>query len=533
MNTCISDGFYKDTSFISNYKEKIRESVTQKWKNLTKAEKRKNIEQKIEQKNVMKTNICSNKSQISKDFIINNNKNNLFFTSIGSDSFSHSKGSTQVQSEGKLSKRKSKKYLEKYKNKYGSQISSQKEYNKKTGLNNKKKSISNKKLYNYKIDNFLNSIQSNNNKNMNEGIFGQLTENQLYAINENINQEVNYIQLKKKLSLLKKRIEYNTHNTQKYSKKNLVVLHPLGDSSITNESVDINNKNEEKKYKANLIKKKSSKSNIKNENDPNRYLKRKVNLYDSIDDEEYNDELIDYYIAPDSLYLKIFDIFLLFSSMFYFVIIPYFLSTNFIILKDNKIWRIILILIDLIYIIDLIINFFRAYQTYDEHLIRRTKKIFKHYIQTWFLCDFIQAIPYFSIFLFLGKNTNKNNELNVMYYILLMIKIIKAYKMINYNSTITYISEILTKNETLDVHGGMVISTLLTIFVLNLTACLFIFIGFNSYPNWIFKLNIQDNSYIDIYLTSVYFIIVTITTVGYGDITGDSMPETLFHYYCL
>ena len=120
-----------------------------------------------------------------------------------------------------------------------------------------------------------------------------------------------------------------------------------------------------------------------------------------------------------------------------------------------------------------------------------------------------------------------------MYYILLMIKIIKAYKMINDNSTITYISEILTKNETLDVHGGMVISTLLTIFVLNLTACLFIFIGFNSYPNWLFKLNIQDNSYIDIYLTSVYFIIVTITTVGYGDITGDSMPETLFQILLL
>ena len=74
LNTCISDGFYKDTSFISNGKEKMRESVTQKCKKTIKAEKKKNIEQK----NIMKTNICSSKSQISKDFIINNNKNNLF-----------------------------------------------------------------------------------------------------------------------------------------------------------------------------------------------------------------------------------------------------------------------------------------------------------------------------------------------------------------------------------------------------------------------------------------------------------------------
>ena len=70
--------------------------------------------------------------------------------------------------------------------------------------------------------------------------------------------------------------------------------------------------------------------------------------------------------------------------MFYFVIIPYFLSSNCIILKENKSCRIILISIDIIYIIDHILNFFRAYQTYDEHLIRRTRKIFKHY-QTWFL----------------------------------------------------------------------------------------------------------------------------------------------------
>ena len=172
LNTCVSDGFYKDTSFISNPKEKIRESNTQKWKNPgMKFEKRKDIEQK----NTMKTNIYSNKSQISKDFVINNNnKNHLFVTSIGSDSFSHSKRSTQVKSEGKVLKRRSKKYVENCKNQFGIEISSPKEYNKKAGIGNKKiKSKSNKKLYNYKIENFLNNIPSPSNKSKNDSIFGQ------------------------------------------------------------------------------------------------------------------------------------------------------------------------------------------------------------------------------------------------------------------------------------------------------------------------------------------------------------------------
>ena len=35
------------------------------------------------------------------------------------------------------------------------------------------------------------------------------------------------------------------------------------------------------------------------------------------------------------------------------------------------------------------------------------------------------------------------------------------------------------------------------------------------------------------YLTSIYFIIVTITTVGYGDITGNTSGEILFQIYLL
>jgi len=48
-----------------------------------------------------------------------------------------------------------------------------------------------------------------------------------------------------------------------------------------------------------------------------------------------------------------------------------------------------------------------------------------------------------------------------------------------------------------------------------------------------YSLNIQDESYLNIYLTSIYFIIVTITTVGYGDITGQTVPEITFQIYLL
>ena len=262
-----------------------------------------------------------------------------------------------------------------------------------------------------------------------------------------------------------------------------------------------------------------------------------------MDDEEYKEEEIDYFIPPDSWYIKIFDTLLFFSSMIYFICVPYFLSKNYFFENESKSWKIIFMIIDIIYILDLILNFFRAYQNYEERLIRKTKKIFFHYIKTWFILDFIQAIPFFSIIKYIEKDISSNNRFNLMlnghhfinpkFYILLLTKVIKIYKMINDNSTISYFSQIVSQNELLDDHGGIISMIFITLISLNMVTCIFIFLGNNYYPGWIIKLNIQDKSYLYIYLTSVYFIIVTLTTVGYGDITGQTMTEIYFQIFLL
>jgi hypothetical protein len=54
-----------------------------------------------------------------------------------------------------------------------------------------------------------------------------------------------------------------------------------------------------------------------------------------------------------------------------------------------------------------------------------------------------------------------------------------------------------------------------------------------SYPNWIVSNNLADKHFIDIYLASFYFIIATMTSVGYGDITCISIEETFFQIILL
>ena len=89
-------------------------------------------------------------------------------------------------------------------------------------------------------------------------------------------------------------------------------------------------------------------------------INRRCNLFGSLDDEEYLDKEIGYYISPNSFFIKLFDCLMFFSSLIYFIFIPYFLSQNYFILKNNNVFTIILLFIDVLYIIDIIINFFRV-----------------------------------------------------------------------------------------------------------------------------------------------------------------------------
>ena len=69
-----------------------------------------------------------------------------------------------------------------------------------------------------------------------------------------------------------------------------------------------------------------------------------------------------------------------------------------------------------------------------------------------------------------------------MICLLLIIKIIKVLKMLFYNSTISYLAEFLSKNEIIDEYGNIIVTIILLLFSLNMTTCIFIFLGKYSYP---------------------------------------------------
>ena len=375
-------------------------------------------------------------------------------------------------------------------------------------------------------------------------------------INENIKNEMGSKELKKKLNLMKQSmINMNSGNIKESEvKKELSeIKEEIKIEENRNEKnskiFENNNNNDESQLYLKNISKIMDNEENKNNNDisntANKYrkIKRIKELFDSFDDEEYeNENDNDFIISPNSYSIGVFDSILFFSSMYYLIFVPFFLSKNLIISSQNIFFKLILIFIDFIYIIDLILNFFRPYQKFDETFIKKPKFIFIRYLKTWFFWDLIQCFPFFTYFRFfenfyMKKNSNEEiygkNKINPILYILILIKIIKLYKLFNKNLTIRKIKQLFSQSETIDNNGNILFSIFTLLSLLNLCTCIFIFIGRNSYPGWINKIDMQDESYINIYITAVYFTLVTITTVGYGDITGNSYIEISYQMFLL
>ena len=273
-----------------------------------------------------------------------------------------------------------------------------------------------------------------------------------------------------------------------------------------------------------------------------RKIKRINNLYDSSgeDESDKEKEQSNYGISPRSLFIKIFDFFLLCSSWFYLFYMPYRLAKTKMIINEDE--YAILFMIDfseIIFALDLILGFFRWFYNNESKLENNGYMIVKNYLSNNFVFDFIMAIPFYTILRFqktieLGYNAMYNEQ----FFLLKILMCLKAFKIFKLkkrkaNRIIYFVHRIFAKKYLLERIYQIYNFILIICSIFNLIICIHIYISEKSYPNWIVSNNLQDKSFIEIYLASFYFIIATMTSVGYGDIVCISFEETCFQIILL
>ena len=280
-----------------------------------------------------------------------------------------------------------------------------------------------------------------------------------------------------------------------------------------------------------------------------KYRKIKIipNLNDSSQSSEQSSEEdgiigLSFYIPSESYFILIFDSLLLFFSLFSVIIIPLNLAERkYYCKKENDIYASFEFITEILFIIDLIISFFRSYYDYEYKEITLTYQIIKHYLKHGFLLDLISASPFYSINKKLCNNRyNVGNKFSlttkeIIGTIMIIFKVFKVLKVLSHkkNKYIELLYEKAADNLFFEEIINILIYSIKIFSFLHSLICFHIFLGEQSYPNWMIHINIQNEKLIIKYLSSFYFLIETMTTVGYGDIVSISLLEIIFQLILL
>ena len=234
-----------------------------------------------------------------------------------------------------------------------------------------------------------------------------------------------------------------------------------------------------------------------------------------------------YTIDPDGTFKHIWEYFIILTVCYYIILYPLFLAFS---KEETFIILFINILLDIVYIGDLILYFFIGFYTFEEELIKNLSLIFKEYVNSgYFIINLFSSIP---LGIILGKYGD--NKLFDRTNLLLFLKLVKIGNIIQDNEKRNYLNFLFLNGILLvsDAFQRMIKFFFIFLIITHFISCIWIFLAtLNPGENWIIKKGIQDVSNGEIYLNSLYFHWTSIFTIGYGDILAANLDEKV--YNCL
>jgi CRP-like cAMP-binding protein len=222
-------------------------------------------------------------------------------------------------------------------------------------------------------------------------------------------------------------------------------------------------------------------------------------------------------VLPQSKFKKGWDKFITFLLFISIVIIP--LEVAY--FPDSQALSNLMLVFDLIFCLDIIINFRVAYFDAEKVIIAIPKLIALKYFKTWLAFDLVTSFPYDAVVNSFSSSGRYITLVKAIRY----FKMVKFFRITKLQKRETSIQEFIGADTVV-----FEVLKLLVQFVLlaHIVSCLYwIYCTSLSGEHWYDAYNLTDASPGDQYLVTLYFVVATLSTVGYGDIVAHTPFERL------
>lgn len=158
-------------------------------------------------------------------------------------------------------------------------------------------------------------------------------------------------------------------------------------------------------------------------------------------------------------------------------------------------WTLVDLWMDLVFGIDLVLNFFTAFYDVDNVLIIKKRLIFINYIFGWFLMDLLSSIPFDLV---------SDAGIGVLFKLTKIPRLLKVFRILK----VMKLTEMLKKFSFLGgffshPHAGrLIVSMFMYMVVFHVVACLWHFVasfdGYQDPENWVMRLGYMNHSIIEV-----------------------------------